>query len=355
MSAAIRGQPASGGGVGIVSAATAGAARYCAENFPPELVALPRWCVFQCIPGTNGKCKKLPLIAGIPGKHLADITKPATWRPFAVALADAEVRGLFPAFAFDRNLHYFFIDADDVVQADGGLRADVALLRDTLHTYTEWSARRRGLHIVGKGAFPIHCANRPVPPGCSPLERYPLTGGRFCIFTGNVVPGFETIEDRGDVLAALFPPDERRSHGSTNSTGYRGSFGELSTEEIERIVQWAAPFWTEGRRHHMALHVSGYLGKQGVSREQAVAIIERCAADDSDPGAKATACHDTFDALEAGADVSGWYGLKDVCALSDDVLAPLALVLDAFWPRSRPRLLRVSRAPQLNVREVQRA
>jgi hypothetical protein len=318
-----------------VSAATASApSRYRVENIPAELVALSRWCVFQITQGPDGKTKKLPLIAGITGKAHAKNTDSRTWRPFNVALADAEARGLYLAFVFDCDLPYFFLDADDVIQADGTVRADVALVRDQLDTYTEWSVSGDGLHIIGHGAFPVRSAAREVPPGCKPIERYPLHGPRFGIFTGETLPGLDTIEERGDVLAALFPPRATsHANGSTDSAGYRGAAGELTAEEAEAIIEWAAPFWKDGRRHHMALYLSGELARQGVSRAQAAAIIERCAENDSDPGAKLTACHDTYDDLAAGADVSGWYGLKDVCGLTEHDLAPLSAILEGFWKR----------------------
>ena len=110
----------------------------------------------------------------------------------------------------------------------------------------------------------------------------------------------------------------------------------LPDDEARRHRRVGRPFWTDGRRHHMALFLSGYLGKQGVSREQAAAIIERCAADDSDPGAKLTACHDTYDALEAGEAVAGYQSLTDVCGLSHDDLAPLDAILNGFWERNHP-------------------
>jgi hypothetical protein len=315
-------------------ATTSSPPRYQVENFPTELVALPRWCVFQITRGPDGKTKKLPLVAGITGKVCAQNNDPRTWRPFDEALADAEARGLYLAFVFDRELPYFFLDADEVVQPNGTIRPDVALIRDQLDTYTEWSVSNDGLHIIGRGAFPARSAPREVPPGCKPIERYPLHGPRFCIFTGDTLPGLETIEERGDVLAALFPP-RATSHAndSTSSADYQGPAGELSNDEADAIVVWAKPLWMDGRRHHMALYLSGELGRQGVSREQAAAVIERCAADDGDPGAKLTACHDTYDDLEAGNEVSGWYGLKDVCGLSESELVPLSAILEGFWRR----------------------
>jgi len=340
----------------VVNAATAGAPpRYRIENIPAELKAIPRWVVFQIVRTSKDKTEKNPLIAGITGKAHAKSNDPRTLRPFGVALQDANVRGLYLGFAFDKTIPYFFIDADGVVQPDGTIRTDIALLRDTLDTYTEYSVRGLGLHIIGKGAFPPYCVTRPVPTGCAPLERYPLHGGRFCIFTGNVLQGYETIEERSAELAALFPARERRANGSTSSAGHQSPVGDLTDDEIAAVASWADPLWTDGRRHHMALYLSGELARQGVSREQAAGIIEWCAVDDSDPGAKVAACHDTYDDLEAGETVSGWYGLKDVCGISEGDLAPLDAILDGFRRRHRPRILRVTRRPQLQVREVRHA
>lgn len=313
---------------------TATRPRSVVGSIPDELKALPRWVVFQITRGPGGKTKKLPLIAGKPGKHLAEADNPATWRSFAEAHADSEARGLYLAFVFDRDIPYFFIDADEVIDADEMIRPDIVRLGEELATYTEFSASGRGLHIIGEGAFPERCQRPVVPDGCKAIELYPLRGARFCIVTGDVLDGLETIENRADVLTALFPPRAARPvNGSAESAGYRGAAGTLGDDEADAIVAWAAPLWRDGRRHHMALHLSGYLSKAGVSRNQAATLIERCASDDSDPGAKLTACHDTYDDLETGADVSGWHGLKDVCGISEDDLAPLKTILDAFWQR----------------------
>ena len=90
--------------------------RYRIESIPEELKALDRWIVFQIIQLANGKTKKIPLIAGKPARHPAKSNDPKTWRSFEVALADAEARGLYLGFAFDRDLAYFFLDADEVLQ-----------------------------------------------------------------------------------------------------------------------------------------------------------------------------------------------------------------------------------------------
>jgi hypothetical protein len=322
-----------------VSGATASAPpRYRVESIPAELRALDRWVTFQIVRDVGGKTKKLPLIPGTTGRTLARADDPKTWRPFALALRDAEVRGFHLAFVFGPETPYFFIDADDVLRADGSLCPDARLVRDTLDTYTEWSQSGRGLHIIGKGTFPERSAPFPASPGSKVIERYPLRGARFCVFTGDVIPGFETIEERGAELAALFPPRATaHANGNTHGAGYGGPGDALTPTEADAIVAWDAPLRADGCRHHLSLYLSGYLGKQGVPRAQAIEITEQCSADDSDPGAKVAACHDTYDALEAGEVVSGWRGLQDVCGLSDEDLRSLAAILDGYWTRCHPR------------------
>ena len=214
--------------------ATEAPPRYRVENFPPDLVADPRWCVFSIIEKPNGKTKKTPLIAGVrpfPGvRTKAEVDDPSTLRPFDVALADAEARALYLAYAIAPDSGIFLLDADDVVTPDDHIRPDIVELGEALWPcYIEWSQSRRGLHILGWGRFPARSSNRPVPEGCKPLERYPLRGGRFVILTGDVLAGYERLEDRGDVLAALFPPRAAtHTNGSTASAGYHGPSGDAA-------------------------------------------------------------------------------------------------------------------------------
>jgi hypothetical protein len=339
--------------MGSRSAATAGAPpRSLVEHIPAELKELDRWAVCQIVPQPDGTTKKFILIAGTTGRgNKAESDKAKTWRSFDVALRDAEARGLWLVFVFDCSLPYFFIDIDDRVDPVTGAIDDFAMrLVTELDTYTELSASGDGVHIIGRGAFSPRAKNT-----TPPVERYPVHGARFCLFTGKVLPGHVTIEDRQAQLDAYFPDRITHTNGSRSSAGFHTPAGELTETEVERIIEWVKPLWTKGRRHHMALYLGGYLGKRGISRNQATSIIEQLAEDDPDPGNALTACHDSYDSLEAGADVSGWYGLKDVCGLSEDDLAPLSAILAGFWQRSRPRLLRVSRGAQLQVREVTHA
>lgn len=322
--------------------------RFNVNGIADELQALPRWVRFDLERTTRGKLRKTPYIPHT--RFEASNRNPAHWCPFDVAVGDAVARGQYVGFVFDRSLPYVFIDKDDALGAHGVLRASAARIVDMLHGRTERSAGGAGVHIVVRGTLPERFK---IAPDLKPIEIYPRRGPRFCVFTGDLLPVEGNLEsaipDRAAELAALFPALPPRAITGTVE-GYNRTDGALSDAEIAGIVAWATPFWTDGRRHHLALYLTGELCRQGVSRTQAVAIIEQCSAQDSDPGGKVSACHNTYDDAEAGADISGWYGLKDACGLTGDELAPLTALLDSFWQRTRPRMLRVRRAPKLLVR-----
>lgn len=308
------------------------AARYNVESIPSELRAADRWVCFRTSPGRSGKPKKLPLVPGSDRK--AEVDNPATFRPFAEALADAERRGLYLGFAFDRAFGHTFIDLDRVMGGGGVLKRHAARIVDALGTYTEVSVSGDSLHVFAGGLPP---ARFTVPPDLRPVEVYPKEGGRFCLVTGWLRPDLGSmdgrIEERSAVLADLFPPAPDRPHGaSANGTGPRGA---LTDAEQAAIVAAVAPFWCDGRRHHLALYLSGYLAKQGVPRGQALAIVGTLAADADDPGQKIANCHDSYDDHEAGRPVKGWTGLVEDLGIPEADLAPLADVLDGYWRRTR--------------------
>ena len=343
---------------------TAAAPRVCAEAIPAELRDLARWVTFQVVRQQGGKTKKTPWISGLVKKPAA-VDDPRTWRSFTLATRDAGLKGQCIGFAFDRTLDYVFIDIDDALTPEGDIRPDAMQLITQLDTYTEISQSGRGLHLIGRGRLPERFTAPAVPPGCPPIEAYPKVGGRFGILTGQILPGFAEVRDLGKAVAELFPERVRVSRaraGRTRSGPTRdsppadkdpaevldsevpgpeasdaeppeGTAGgdSLTREESDAIVAWAEPFWTPGRRHHLALYLSGELGRQGVLRDQAVAIIARCAVGDDDAAARTTACHDTFDALEAGEEISGFHGLRDACGLAEAEIAPLTAILDGLW------------------------
>jgi hypothetical protein len=326
-----------------------------------------RWCVFQVLPGANGKARKIPLIAGmrpLPGVPVhAKCDDPVTWRSFPEALADAEARGLHLGFAFDRDLALTFIDLDDAIGPDGTLTPDAQRVVEVLNGYTETSIGGTGLHVVVRGLPPEHFTLNGFE---GHIEVYPRRGGRFMVATGDRRPGLGSsnncIEERSVELARLFPapPDNdcRRSRLRTR----HGALTRLSEPEEDAIVAWAMRFWTEGRRHHMALYLAGYLGKHGVPRDQAIGIIERLVIADEDAEARTQAVDDTYDGLEVGEEVAGYIGLRDVCGLSADDLASLEAAMRDHWRTTSPKVHRLylpgglrARPARLRMRAVRHA
>jgi len=153
-----------------------------------DLQALPQWVNFDQVPQPDGeKPRKEPYTPGTSSK--ARVNDPRTWRTYAEARADAERTGRLPGVAITPAMGLTLIDIDG--------RADHPLIA-ALSSYTERSLNG-GLHIVVRGRPPVDFT---TPAG---VEVYPRHGNRFVIITGTLVDGRDTIEDRTELLATLFP------------------------------------------------------------------------------------------------------------------------------------------------------
>ena len=150
-----------------------------------DLQALPNWVVFEQRPQSGGKKpRKCPFTPGT--QRLAHVNDPATWRPYADAVADGRPAGI--ALTPDMNL--------TLIDVDG--RIDHELIA-TLDSYAEESING-GTHILVRGRPP---AGFVAPAG---VEVYPRDGNRFLILTEKLIDGQDTIKDRTEILAELFPP-----------------------------------------------------------------------------------------------------------------------------------------------------
>jgi hypothetical protein len=154
-----------------------------------DLQAWPHWIVFDREPQPDGKKpKKVPYTPGT--NHRAKVNDPATWRPYAEAVADGERTGRVPGIALTPEMHLSLIDIDG--QAEHALVAE-------LDSCTERSING-GLHIFVRGRPP---AGFVAPAG---VEVYPRDGNRFVLITGNLVDGRDIIQERTEALARCFPP-----------------------------------------------------------------------------------------------------------------------------------------------------
>jgi hypothetical protein len=92
------------------------------------------------------------------------------------------------------------VDLDGCIDADGTISAEATRLIAALDSYTERSVSGTGIHILVRG-LPPEDARRPAG-----VELYPGDRGRFLLLTGDVIDGRDTIEERTETLATLFPP-----------------------------------------------------------------------------------------------------------------------------------------------------
>lgn len=87
---------------------------------------------------------------------------------------------------------------------------------------------------------------------------------------------------------------------------------ELAQEDMATLVEAIAPFWTEGRRHLIALGLCGLLAKSGVSEDQAQEVIAILSSDDPETRDRFACVRTTYNRFRAGGDLLGFYGLKDL-------------------------------------------
>lgn len=85
----------------------------------------------------------------------------------------------------------------------------------------------------------------------------------------------------------------------------------LDRGTVDMLIDAVRPHWTEGRRHHLALAISGLLAKAGVPEEQTTAIVEALGAGDDTPWDRVKAVHTTYERVRAGQQVQGFYGLRE--------------------------------------------
>lgn len=158
---------------------------------PQELIDRPQWVTWK-YEERNGKRTKVPYS---PKNNVrADSTDAATWGTFAEALGAMEFWSLDGiGFVIAEDDPYFFIDLDGAIDIDVTESWAAAIVDAFPEAYWEVSPSGRGLHAIGRGAWPER--GRRV----GPVEVYPFD--RFATITGRPLEDHETIQ--GDSTEAL--------------------------------------------------------------------------------------------------------------------------------------------------------
>jgi putative DNA primase/helicase len=162
---------------------------------PAELAARDQWVCFRLAyrPGQTKPWTKVPINPRTGGK--ASSTNPATWGTIDQALARLSRDRLDGVgYVFSAEDPYAGIDRDSCRDPKTGeILSDALDLVRRFGSYAEPSVTGTGLHIIVRADF-VEGNKR------GPFECY--SRGRFFAFTGQPLPGLETIEDRNDEVNA---------------------------------------------------------------------------------------------------------------------------------------------------------
>jgi hypothetical protein len=147
------------------------------DAIPQEMRAKRQWVCFE----VDGSGRKIPYTPGTDDKAASN--QSATWRSFRAACADVtEGRRSHIGYCFSSSDPYVFIDLDDI---EDETQQQVF---DSFTTYAQRSISGRGMHLIGRGKFDGP-GRHPKSPAVGVFQQE-----RFCLMTGDVVPGRETIQ-----------------------------------------------------------------------------------------------------------------------------------------------------------------
>lgn len=150
--------------------------------------------------------------------------------------------------------------------------------------------------------------------------------------------------------------DQALIESAAGVTAWRGAKAEiplegemLTADEQQRIINLIAPYHTFGKKHFMALALSGQLAKMRVPESQALTIIGAIAAEDMNPHDRQKCVHDTYEKIRNGENVLGYQGLRDL--VDEPTLKDVDHVLESARKRSQPRLVFGDNSSQRSIGE----
>lgn len=112
---------------------------------------------------------------------------------------------------------------------------------------------------------------------------------------------------------------------------------QLPAETVDALAEAVGREYVEGRRHQVAVGLSGMLAKAGVPETQAVQIVQTIAAGDSEWRDRLKAVETTYRRARSGAEFRGFFALREV--LSDELVAWVDAQLEGLRQATTPRIL----------------
>ncbi len=226
------------------------------DLIPPELKERDQFCVFVIGPekDANGKLVKKPLIAGSVATHPSS-TDYRTWRSFAEAClhrerhyAEQRPGECFIAYVLCKKDGIVFVDMDEGIPEQ-----DVdTILQAFPNGFVEDSASGKGVHLLIRGN---------LKGGGSHKKNLGLFDtARWCIMTGDVWPGHETLGE-GDE----FELRELEKQMETGVFHFGGSWEDIPTrpevDDDETVISKCLDLHRNGK--FRILFQQGYTDKLG--------------------------------------------------------------------------------------------
>lgn len=163
---------------------------------PEALRAIPHWLLWEYA-WRQGRWTKVPYRAGTP-RCPAAVDQPATWCPFAEALAwHGRGYGDGLGFVLTAALGLVGIDLDYCRDADpGALDPWAVAIVQAIRSYAEVTPSGTGVRIFARGTLPPHGRK------CGDVEM--CTEGRYLTVTGcHLADTPATLAERHEAIAAL--------------------------------------------------------------------------------------------------------------------------------------------------------
>lgn len=173
------------------------------EKIPSELKEYPQWVAWQAKPKDNGKTDKLP-ISPVSGGY-AKSNDPGTWGTFDQSVKHCESKKLAGVgFVFNGD-SFAGVDLDNCI-TDGKLAGWASDIIKDFNSYSEISPSGTGVKIFCKGQL----SGGGIKKG--DVEIYDK--GRFFTVTGDVLNGYETLNDSqvaiNDLVGTLRPDEANK-------------------------------------------------------------------------------------------------------------------------------------------------
>ena len=134
------------------------------------------------------------------------------------------------------------------------------------------------------------------------------------------------------MLEAAAGPYTARVYNAVPKTG-KGVPDEIA----ELIVDRVRADWVKGQKHFMGRALAGYLAKNGIPEEQALAIVERLSSDDNRRDDRIKTTQDTYDRYRRSLEIDGYQSLRSM--MDAGSLAEIDAVLERQREANAPRLI----------------